>query len=147
MAGHEAGIKSVLQCRDIISCTLSTTSTIMKATCFALILALIPFVASSPVDIGDEVDVVKRACNGVTVLFARGTTELGTVGAIVGPPFSTALSIALPGRVTFTGVPYPAIVSGFLVGGDPGGSRTMASLAASVASDCPNEKIFLAGYR
>jgi cutinase len=107
----------------------------MLAKYFALI-ALLPAAFAGP---------VKRACNGVTVIFARGTTEPGTIGTIVGPPFENALR-TIPG-VTFTGVPYPATIAGFLAGGDPVGSRTMANMVQQVATTCPNEKIVMSGYR
>lgn len=67
-----------------------------------------------------------RACSDVTVIFARGTTEVGTLGTVVGPPFLSALKSALgSSSVTMNGVDYPADVPGFLEGGDAAGSKTM----------------------
>lgn len=67
-----------------------------------------------------------RACSKVTVIFARGTTELGSLGSAVGPPFLTALQSAFgASAVTMNGVTYAADTSGFVAGGDPAGSRTM----------------------
>lgn len=67
-----------------------------------------------------------RACSDVTVIFARGTTETGTLGTVVGPPFLAALKSALgSSSVTMNGVDYPADIPGFLQGGDPAGSQTM----------------------
>ncbi|KAF9053103.1 cutinase [Panaeolus papilionaceus] len=87
------------------------------------------------------------ACPDVAVFFARGTTEVPTLGTIVGPRFSAALGRALPGRsVDFSGVSYPANVAGFLAGGDNGGSITMANSVTSIANRCSNTKIVMSGY-
>ncbi|KAF7298727.1 Cutinase [Mycena indigotica] len=88
-----------------------------------------------------------NACTDVIVIFARGTTEPGTIGTIVGPPLQSALQSALGSKsLTFTGVPYAADIPGFLVGGDPTGSATMAQLLTSAASSCPNAKLVTSGY-
>ncbi|KAG6907189.1 hypothetical protein DXG01_010032 [Tephrocybe rancida] len=89
----------------------------------------------------------RQSCAGVTVYFARGTTEAGTVGTIVGPPFQLALRAALVGKtLEFVGVPYPATVAGYLAGGDQGGATTMAGLVTTKASSCPSTKIVISGY-
>ncbi|KAJ7708628.1 cutinase [Mycena metata] len=65
------------------------------------------------------------------VIFARGTTEPAPIGIVVGPP---ALKAALPGKtLSFAGVNYPTSIPGFLEGGDPQGSKTMATDAKIVA--------------
>ena len=67
------------------------------------------------------------ACKEYTVLFARGTTEPGNVGILVGPPFFEAL-IARVGRkkLAIQGVNgYDADVEGYLDGGDKGGSASL----------------------
>ncbi|THV46413.1 hypothetical protein BGAL_0388g00050 [Botrytis galanthina] len=88
-----------------------------------------------------------RACSDVTVIFARGTTEVGTLGNVVGPPFLSALKSALgSSSVTMNGVDYPADVPGFLEGGDAAGSKTMASMVTSTLSSCPDTKIVISGY-
>ncbi|KAJ7038053.1 cutinase [Mycena alexandri] len=87
------------------------------------------------------------ACTDVIVFFARGTTEAAPIGSLVGPPFQTALEAALDGKtLTFTGVNYPADIAGFLEGGDPAGSTTMAQDLASAAASCPNAAIVSSGY-
>ncbi|KAG6917193.1 hypothetical protein DXG01_003536 [Tephrocybe rancida] len=89
----------------------------------------------------------RQACADVTVYFARGTTEPGTLGTIVGPPFQAALASALGGRsLDFEGIPYPANIAGFLAGGDKGGATTMANDVTAKASACPNTKIVISGY-
>ncbi|EAU88250.1 cutinase [Coprinopsis cinerea okayama7 len=85
-------------------------------------------------------------CRDVYVFFARGTGEIGTLGTVVGPSFSAAVSLAVRGSVDFEGIDYPALVTGYLAGGDRGGARTMADKVASTASRCPNAKIFISGY-
>ncbi|KAF3082709.1 hypothetical protein TWF706_001593 [Orbilia oligospora] len=72
------------------------------------------------------------ACKPFTLIFARGTTEVGNLGTVVGPPLISALGRVLPGganALAVQGVNYPANVAGFAVGGDRAGSRDMAALA------------------
>ncbi|KAJ7643774.1 cutinase [Roridomyces roridus] len=89
----------------------------------------------------------ERACTDVIVIFARGTTETAPIGTIVGPPLEAALLVALGSKtLTFTGVPYAADIPGFLEGGDPAGSATMASLLTSAANSCPDAAIITSGY-
>ncbi|KAG6908132.1 hypothetical protein DXG01_005960 [Tephrocybe rancida] len=88
-----------------------------------------------------------QSCAAVTVYFARGTTELGTLGTFVGPPFKIALESALAGRtLEFVGINYPAAIGGYLAGGDQGGATTMANLVTAKASSCPSTKIVISGY-
>lgn len=90
----------------------------------------------------------RQSCADVTVVFARGTTEVAPIGSIVGPPFRDALQTAIGGRsLNFVGVDYPATIGGFLEGGDPNGARTMANDVNSFASACPNTAIVMSGYR
>ncbi|KAJ6508316.1 cutinase [Mycena sanguinolenta] len=93
------------------------------------------------------------ACTDVIVIFARGTTETAPIGTIVGPPLQAALEVALAGKtLTFTGVDYAADIAGFLEGGDPAGSVTMAQdaclsmLLTNAANSCPNVAIVTSGY-
>ncbi|KAK0516241.1 hypothetical protein JMJ35_000844 [Cladonia borealis] len=86
-------------------------------------------------------------CKPVTVIFARGTIELGNVGSLVGPPFFNALDVALGAEnVGVQGVDYPATIEGYLEGGDPGGAATTAQLLEQAASQCPDTQIVLSGY-
>jgi cutinase len=78
------------------------------------------------------------------VVFARGTTETPTIGSIVGPQFQSAIQSAIGSRsLSFRGVDYPATVAGFLAGGDPAGSRTMASDVRPFTSSCAVELVCL----
>ena len=45
------------------------------------------------------------------------------------------------------GVDYSASVAGFLEGGDPAGSKTMAALVEQAMTQCPNTKVVMSGYR
>jgi cutinase len=67
------------------------------------------------------------ACKEFTVLFARGTTEPGNVGILVGPPFFEALREKVGSRrLAIQGVNgYDADVEGYLDGGDAGGITMM----------------------
>lgn len=86
-------------------------------------------------------------CKPVTVIFARGTVELGNVGSLVGPPFFNALDQAIGAdNVAVQGVPYPASIVGYLEGGDKGGATNAAQLLEQTASQCPDTQIVLSGY-
>jgi len=90
----------------------------------------------------------RQSCASVVVYFARGTTETGTLGIVVGPPFQAALASALGTRsLNFIGINYPANVAGYLAGGDVGGATTMANSVTSTANACPDAKIVISGYR
>lgn len=69
------------------------------------------------------------ACREITLIYARGTTQDGNVGAATdeGPTFFNALASRLGGtsRLAIQGVTYPANIFGFLAGGDSGGATTM----------------------
>ena len=109
------------------------------------LLALAVFAAPA----ADLIEIeARQSCPDVQVYFARGTTEVPTLGTVVGPPFSAALAIAVVGKsVSFTGISYPATVAGYLAGGDQGGGKTMADSVTSIANRCPNTKIVISGYR
>jgi hypothetical protein len=66
-------------------------------------------------------------CAGMTILFARGTTEAGNVGALVGPEFFDEVRNRLGQDATLAiqGIDYAADVPGFLAGGDAAGSQAM----------------------
>lgn len=88
------------------------------------------------------------ACKPVIVIFARGTGEIPPIGTIVGPQFQAALGARLgEGNFDFQGVPYDALISGYLVGGSPSGSSMMAQMVRQTASSCPGSRIIMSGYR
>ncbi|KAE8453571.1 hypothetical protein EG329_010432 [Mollisiaceae sp. DMI_Dod_QoI] len=88
------------------------------------------------------------ACKEYTVVFARGTSEPGNVGILVGPPFFEALKSAVgSGNVAIQGVnDYSASVPAYLAGGDPVGSAEMATQIQAAQSACPNTKLIASGY-
>jgi len=89
----------------------------------------------------------RAACSDVMVVFARGTTESPPIGTVAGPPLEAALKTQLGSQsLSFAGVDYPASIPGFLEGGDPTGSTTMASDLTNAANSCPNAKIVSVGY-
>ncbi|KAH9432803.1 hypothetical protein MCOR02_007482 [Pyricularia oryzae] len=83
----------------------------------------------------------------MTVVFARGTTEAGNAGTVVGPPFLQAIRKLAPGlNVNMQGVPYPANFAGIMAGGDRQGTAKMANIIKTLATDCPNTGIVISGY-
>ncbi|KAH7305542.1 cutinase [Stachybotrys elegans] len=89
------------------------------------------------------------ACRRVTLIYARGTTQAGNIGdpAAVGPLFFNSLASRIGvSSLAVQGVTYAANIAGFLIGGDPAGSRTMAQLAERAVTQCPNTRIVLSGY-
>lgn len=89
-------------------------------------LLLLPLtVLAAPILEGTTVKAA-AACAPMMVIFARGTTELGTLGTVAGPPLMAALGKSVGAQnLKMTGVPYPADIPGFLVGGDVNGSKMM----------------------
>jgi hypothetical protein len=75
----------------------------------------------------DTYNDLSGSCKEYTVIFARGTTEPGNVGILVGPPFFDALRAKVgSGNVAIQGVNnYNADINGYLAGGDAGGSQSM----------------------
>lgn len=93
-------------------------------------------------------DLVNGVCAPVTIIFARGTLELGNVGSLAGPPFFNALADIIGSQnLAVQGVDYAATIAGYLEGGDPEGAATLASLVNLAVSQCPSTQIVLSGYR
>jgi len=96
-------------------------------------------------------DLVNGACKAVTFIFARGSTESGNMGTIVGPGVCSDLKSTLgAGNVACQGVgsPYDAtIADNFLPQNtspkDIGAATTLFNLASS---KCPNTSIVAGGY-
>ncbi|KAM0283107.1 hypothetical protein ACHAQH_002711 [Verticillium albo-atrum] len=85
-------------------------------------------------------------CADVTVIFARGTTEPGSVGLVAGPPFFDALAEQLGAKtLAVQGVAYPATFAGFNKNGTDG-VPSMTSFINQAATQCPNTKIVMSGY-
>ncbi|KAE8147114.1 cutinase-domain-containing protein [Aspergillus avenaceus] len=86
-----------------------------------------------------------KGCQPLTFIFARGTTELGNMGSVVGPPVANQLSSLTGGKVTVQGVDYPADAAGNAMMGASGGPK-MASLIQQAKKQCPDTKVVLGGY-
>lgn len=123
----------------------------------AILSALFATALSAPIA-GPTLDIRQEAttrnelldgpCRKVTVIFARGTTEAGNIGALVGPSLECALDSRLGANtVAFQGVDYPADVAGYLAGGSAAGGSTLASLVNTASTKCPSTQIVLSGYR
>ena len=69
---------------------------------------------------GDRNDIINGKCKPVTLIFARGTSELGNIGQIVGPPFVVALEKEFgKGNIAVQGVnDYPAVTEDYCTGGE-----------------------------
>jgi cutinase len=83
-------------------------------------------------------------CSAVTLIFARGTTEVGNMGTCIGPDLATELRKQIP-SLSVQGVDYPANSAGDTRYGASGGPY-MAMLAREARLQCPDTKIVLAGY-
>ncbi|USP82775.1 hypothetical protein yc1106_10049 [Curvularia clavata] len=106
-----------------------------------------PQAASSGLLGGSENGIVdKNCCTDMTIVFARGTGEMGNVGTVSGPPMFKAIRSKLgDGRVTVQGVDYAASAAGNAnLGGD--GGEKMAALVKQAKSQCPNTKVIVSGY-
>lgn len=66
-------------------------------------------------------------CTAMTVVYARGTQEVGNVGSVTGPPFFAALADTLGSNSSLTvqGVSYESSIGGYLAGGSTAGSTNM----------------------
>ncbi|RYO76532.1 hypothetical protein DL766_002585 [Monosporascus sp. MC13-8B] len=84
-------------------------------------------------------------CGSVVVIYARGTTELGNVGSVAGPPFFNALAKKVPDLVV-QGVDYAASIGGIIQIGDRAGSAKMAELVKKAISQCPDAAVVMSGY-
>jgi hypothetical protein len=119
---------------------------------FISLLVLVSTVIANPVAQGTSGNGAKGAKGGeskgkassgglgkskVHLIFARGTTEAGTIGVSVGPALSSAMSLKF-GAANFKseGVPYPADVSGAFSGGlnpkEAQGAKKMAEMARKI---------------
>ena len=78
-------------------------------------------------------DIVSGICKPLTLIFARGTTEQGNIGSIVGPPFVLALQNAFGAdNVAVQGVNnYPATTDDYCAGGSLSGSQNLAAVSST----------------
>ncbi|KAL6233719.1 cutinase-domain-containing protein [Aspergillus navahoensis] len=84
-------------------------------------------------------------CKELTFIFARGTTEIGNMGTVVGPKVGEALKSLTGNKAAIQGVDYPADAAGNAALGGSGGPK-MASLVETALKQCPDTKVVLGGY-
>lgn len=90
------------------------------------------------------------SCGDVVLIFARGSTEIGNMGTIVGPGLGRALDRRLVGRdLTIQGVNYAAALApNYLPGGtDAASEAEMKKMLRLAHTKCPNADIVVSGYR
>jgi cutinase len=90
------------------------------------------------------------SCGDVVFIFARGSTEVGNMGTVIGPDLARALDRRLPlGQdLTIQGVNYAALVApNYLPGGtDLASENEMKNMLRLANTKCPQAKIVVAGY-
>jgi cutinase len=111
-------LDTILNNLPVLNCSIQKAAGILTA--FENFLAFITFEATTYNQLNSK-------CKDYTVIFARGTTEPGNVGILVGPPFFKALTSKLGSKtLAIQGVNnYAATIPNYLVGGDPSGSQNM----------------------
>ncbi|KAH6909772.1 triacylglycerol lipase [Coprinopsis sp. MPI-PUGE-AT-0042] len=113
------------------------------------ILAIV-FGAAAVIAAPTDIEALKVTCKAVHIVYARGTNDKpADLGGSVGPGFKAAVTKSLNAKgksLNFQPISYPAVLGGYLIGGDRGGATTMANTVTSIAKSCPSAKIFLAGY-
>ncbi len=82
-------------------------------------------------------------CTAATLIVARGTFEVGTLGFIVGDRIADDLKAAVPGKFSFQAVDYPADTDAT---SPPAGDKAFVADVNAAIAQCPNEKIFISGY-
>lgn len=98
-----------------------------------------------------ENDLKSGSCKKITLVYARGSTEMGNMGSSLGPPTCSGLKKKFPGQVACQGVgsPYNAGLGTNALPGDGtsaaayGEAEKMFNLAAS---KCPDTIIVGGGY-
>ncbi|RKF62819.1 Cutinase [Erysiphe neolycopersici] len=111
--------------------------------------------ASNKISARDELsratanELLDGPCRSVTMLFAKGTGEVGNLGAgsSPGPALSETLKASLgENNIAVQGIDYDANVIGFLIGGDILGSKELIEMTNLAASKCPDSKFVLSGF-
>jgi len=105
-----------------------------------------PKEAMFPCDMGAAIPLgpVPTGCAQLEIIVARGTSEPGPLGVIVGDPLVARVQRDLPGvKVRGYPVQYPASMASAL--GSAGANDVKKRLEAQ-SRECPEEKFALAGY-
>jgi len=93
-------------------------------------------------DTSNSLEKRQGSCRENTVLFGRGTTEIGSLGSTVGPALSSGLGGA---GWSVQGISYSADLSGIYCLGMTGGLKCVQQINA-LAARCPKTNIVLSGY-
>jgi cutinase len=119
------------------------------------ILGLVSLAVANPVKVRQSRvgstanEFVRGGCRDIIMLFARGSTEVGNMGTIAGPPTANGLKQNFGGdAVAVQGIDYGALLStNFLPGGaDLAGIQEMKDLIEQATTDCPDAKLVVGGY-
>ncbi|ROT41149.1 cutinase-2 [Sodiomyces alkalinus F11] len=125
-----------------------------------LTLTLAALAAASPIDAVEKRQLRNRVrttateftdggCRPIIMLFARGSTEIGNMGTVCGPPTANSLKANFGAEnVAVEGIEYAAALStNALPGGaDPRGVREMERLIARANAECPDSLLVVGGY-
>ncbi|PWY75444.1 cutinase-domain-containing protein [Aspergillus heteromorphus CBS 117.55] len=96
-------------------------------------------------------DLESGSCKEVTLIFARGSTELGNMGSVIGPPLCSSLKTKLGSdKVACQGVggQYSAglMQNALPQNTDPGSIDAAKQMFDDANSKCPDTKIVAGGY-
>ncbi|KAF2281394.1 cutinase precursor [Westerdykella ornata] len=115
--------------------------------------ALLSLVAANPIEIRqtgvNSNEFSQGGCRPILFAWARGSTEAGNMGTVVGPPTSNGLKrIFGNSNVATEGVAYAALLStNALPGGTDSASKNLfKNTLNSMASKCPDSVIVTGGY-
>lgn len=120
-----------------------------------IVVGLAALAATSPIEprqnsVGTtSKEFTQGGCRDIIMLFARGSTEIGNMGIVCGPPTGEGLKENFgAGNVAVEGVDYAALLStNFLPGGaDPVGIEEMKRLISQATTQCPDSKLVVGGY-
>jgi len=123
-------------------CQKTTSSELSKPRDPLVLFA--PGKATFPCDMGAPIPLgnVPKGCAKFEVIVARGTSEPGDLGMIIGDPLVARIKRDLP-QETVRGYPvqYPAATTGLDIG-----VADIQKRLEQQAKECPDEKFALAGY-
>ncbi|KAJ5900920.1 uncharacterized protein N7473_004990 [Penicillium subrubescens] len=118
-------------------------------------LLLAPLIVASPTQLGRRQyisanDLTSGNCKDVMFLFARGSTEVGNMGTVVGPDVCDDLALQLGGNVGCQGIggAYTAGLAENLLPQNtaPQDIQTAVDMFNECNTKCPNAKIVAGGY-
>lgn len=119
------------------------------------LLALAVAAAAGPVEVRQDrvgttaTEFTDSGCRDIIMIWARGSSEIGNMGTVCGPPTANEIKDRFGGdRVAVEGVPYAALLStNALPGGtDRQSASLMEDLITEAASQCPDSAIVVGGY-